>query len=646
MNRKVTIDRERKEAAVSFLIVLLGTLFLPQAMYRGGDGTVFSNSLFSVLAFAAGLLLANRARLYSDRKGTACCAVFAFFLSVSLVFGSRLETVENVDLKEPVLWISILVLTLYFMLFVNGVWGFLRRRWEAAGAAPGEPAAGRRELVLSFLFLLVCWGVVLAAVYPGFFVYDAEEEYIQVAARSFTNHHPLLHVLLLGGLIRLGDKLFGSINAGICLYMFFQMLVMAGVFTYVVAFLRRHGCGKWGRRLTVLYFGLFPVIPMYVLCSAKDTLFSAALLVGSLLLYELILEREGFWRGWLRPAALFVSFLFMILFRHNGLYVLAVLLPFALWAVWGAGKGKKKGAVAPEAVKGQPSDRVPGRQNGKEGLRNVAKTAAVLGGALLAALAVSSLLVFCLDASDAENQELLTVPIQQLARTYCYAPETFSEEEKQLLFEILPEEALARYAPKVSDGVKIAFDNENWKRDPGRYVRLWFSGLRRRPAVYLNAWLMTSYGFWYPDTVIDVYRGNTVFTYTYEDSSYFGFETEQPGTRESRLPWLNEVYRRLSLEVTQQRIPVVSMLFSPGFLFWLFFFGFAMLCRYGRFRPAAALLPFFLNWGTVLLGPTHLVRYVVVFWFALPAAALMVRNAFRQAEGVQNCAKRAESCEL
>lgn len=41
-------------------------------------------------------------------------------------------------------------------------------------------------------------------------------------------------------------------------------------------------------------------------------------------------------------------------------------------------------------------------------------------------------------------------------------------------------------------------------------------------------------------------RGNTVFTFTYKDNSYFGYEVEQPGVRESKIPWLDEVYRKLS----------------------------------------------------------------------------------------------------
>ena len=223
-----------------------------------------------------------------------------------------------------------------------------------------------------------------------------------------------------------------------------------------------------------------------------------------------------------------------------------------------------------------------------------------------------------LHADDSENQELLTVPIQQMARVYSMEGDTLSREEKDTLHEILPEEALRRYTPKVSDGVKVDFDNEAYSRDPARYLRLWLKIGVRHPFAYLNAWFMTSYGFWYPDAVIDVYRGNSVFTFTYGDSSYFGYEVEEPGRRESKIPALDELYRRMSLEIAQQRIPVLSMLFSPGFLFWsaAFLIGFLWYGKRGR-RAVAYMLPA-LVWLTVILGPTYLVRYVVFLWALAP----------------------------
>ena len=104
----------------------------------------------------------------------------------------------------------------------------------------------------------------------------------------------------------------------------------------------------------------------------------------------------------------------------------------------------------------------------------------------------------------------------------------------------------------------------------------------------------------------------------------FGYEVEAPGKRESKIPWLDECYRRMSLEIAQQKIPVLSMAFSPGFLFWIFVFtaGYAFYRRNYK-----VLLPFaliFLVWLTVILGPTYLPRYVLILWFALPGAAAVL----------------------
>ncbi len=82
----------------------------------------------------------------------------------------------------------------------------------------------------------------------------------------------------------------------------------------------------------------------------------------------------------------------------------------------------------------------------------------------------------------------------------------------------------------------------------------------------------------------------------------------------------------MSLEIAQQKIPVVSMLFSMGFLFWVFVFagGYAYYRKkYGLLLPFAMLG---LLWLTVILGPTYLPRYVLVLWFALPWAAAVLVN--------------------
>lgn len=100
--------------------------------------------------------------------------------------------------------------------------------------------------------------------------------------------------------------------------------------------------------------------------------------------------------------------------------------------------------------------------------------------------------------------------------------------------------------------------------------------------------------------------------------SYFGFETEPPGIRESKFPWLEEQYRKISLELYQQKIPGISMLFSPGFMFWIFMLCVCYFVQAQRWDKVISFTGILLLWGTVILGPTYLVRYVLILWFAMP----------------------------
>lgn len=601
-----------------FAITLGGVLFLPQMLLSEGRGLGFSNSFLSVAVFLLAFPAVRHAveRMLSETgaagkvKGVLTLLLaFGFVLACTL--GSRLEADGYLLLTDWRLWLSLPFLTLFFAALLERLYGLLEERMAGDGvkAAGGAEAAGGavvrnagflsrweslpvgKRRLLVFLFFLITWGIVLLAVWPGFFVYDAQEEFNQVAQRRFTTHHPLLHVLLLGGIISAGNKLFGSYNAGIACYMIFQMTVLAVCFTWVLDSLRKRGAPLWLRVAGTLYFAFFPVIQMYVLCSAKDTLYSAAMLAVILLLVQMAEEREAFFSTKKNVAALAGALCLMALMRHNGLYILILLIP------------------AMAALAGR-----------KQWMR------AALAGlcALILTLGVSAGLKTVFHAEDSENQEMLTVPIQQLARTWTLSPEVFTEEEEEVLFSFLPREALKRYTPKLSDNVKISFNNAAYAQDSSAFWRLWLSIGGKAPASYLNAWLLTSYGFWYPDAVLDGYQGNTVFTFTYGESSYFGYETELPGQRHSFIPWLDALFEKMSLELFQQRVPVVSMLFSPGFLFWVYAAGIVFLVRCGRFRQAAAFLPAGLNWLTVLLGPTSLVRYVLIFWFALPVLALVV----------------------
>ena len=572
---------------------------LPWILKTGSDALSFTNSILSVFVFLGlaifyYMILCNS--FTGNRKRWILSGVFGFFFSLCMVIGTCLDEKESVPFDNLGMWAAIFMLAAAFGLTARYFWDRMAQ-WEEKGRnipfGREESRSGerkRRGWLINAGIIFVMYVPVFLAVYPGFFVYDAQDELMQVVTRNFTTHHPLVHVLFLGGIIQLVHKVTGSYNLGIACYTLIQMAVMAVIFGWCIQKLKARGLKKGFEILLTLYFGVFPVLVMFSLCSAKDGLFAGMLLIMTMLFSELMREPEQFFKKKQKSFVLFLSSLFMMLLRHNGFYAF---IPSALLFIF--------------------------YFICKEDRRNYwKKLLVVLGGSIVFYLLIHAGMTHLLSADSSENQEMLTVPISQMARVYQAKKDTLPESEKEILYQYLPEEALENYTPKVSDGVKIHFNNQAYAKDKKSFLGLWFQWGKENPFTYLNAWFMTSYGFWYPDTVIDVYRGNTVFTFTYEDSSYFGYEVEEPGVREGMLPWLLEFYRKLSLEIFQQKIPVVSMLFSPGFLFWVW--AFCLCYQLYRTRPGKVMpyLPIVFCQLTVLLGPTYLVRYVISLWVVLP----------------------------
>lgn len=568
---------------IAAILSLAGVWTLPWMLGAEGEKLWYTNSIWTVFLFLFLFFLMNRvikADFSEKKRGWLLPGCVGAGFAVCMTFGAQLDLKGSVPFKEGGMWFGILVWAVIFSRVIRYLWeriAFGNMREQCLKEAKGS-------FFITSGIIFICYLPVFLAVYPGFFVYDAQDEYLQVVTRSFTTHHPLVHVLLLGGIIHLVFKLTGSYNLGIAVYTLVQMAVMSGIFGWCVEKLKTRGMGKAGSILLTLYFGLCPVLVMFSLCSAKDGLFTGMLLIMVVLLKELCREPEAFLAKKGEMLLFAAASLGMMLLRHNGFYAFLVFIPVLLLYL----------------------------------RKHWEKVIVLLAGITAAYFVVNGALSALLNADTSENQEMLTVPISQMARVYAYEQDTLSEEEKEILYRYLPEEALAHYTPKLSDAVKIGFNNEAFAADKAGFFKLWLDLGIKHPFAYLNAWFMTSYGFWYPDTVIDVYRGNTVFTFTYGDSSYFGYEVEAPGTRESKLPWLEELYRKLSLEIYQQKVPVVSMFFSPGFLFWVMIF---ILGFFGYQKSWDRVIPFLLPllcWLTVILGPTYLVRYVVFLWAIVP----------------------------
>ncbi|MDE7353119.1 MAG: hypothetical protein K2O06_08715 [Acetatifactor sp.] len=501
--------------------------------------------------------------------------------------GASLDNCGEVDFADWRRWLAVLLIALT----TAPILGWTIKSIETYGNRQKEFSDLREKHIEGRRYFFCVWGILFLAYmlpflasFPGFFTYDAETEVYMVFTNKYSAHHPVLHVLLLGWAIRAVYYVTKSYNAGIACYTLLQMAALSACFAYMMNFLYTIGVKRWVRNIGICFLALFPTVSMFVCCSTKDSIFSGGVVLFTTILLDMARDMEAFWQRKGKKICFGLAIFLILSFRNNGIY--ALVLFFIVFAV--VYKKIWKKWLIPVLM----------------AFLVFGITTGVLGRAF--------------HFIPGELAEMLCVPMQQLARTYAQAEDSFTEQERETLFTLLPELILEKYNPKLADNVKVNFLEDNFKSDPGKYISLWAALGLRHPDIYINSFLINTFGYWYPDTVPDGYRGKTISSLKYEDSSYFAFETERPGERVHLLPVLENFYKKCSLEIYQQKVPVVSMLFSMGFWHWCYAFLILYLVLTSHRKQAFAFVFMGLIYLTVLLGPIALVRYVLYFFFLVP----------------------------
>ena len=153
--------------------------------------------------------------------------LFGILSGIFLVFGYQLEKYDNVNFKDDGTYALILCFAFILTIDVYYVWNNYdgaRQGKKLFGfvtiSGKTEPNEDKNFMFKSWAAMVALNTIVILAEFPGFFVYDAQDELNEVLTRTFSTHHPLLHVLLLGGTIAIFHKLTGSWNGGIFVYTF------------------------------------------------------------------------------------------------------------------------------------------------------------------------------------------------------------------------------------------------------------------------------------------------------------------------------------------------------------------------------------------------------------------------------------------
>lgn len=484
------------------------------------------------------------------------------------------------------------------------------------------------------LLIFLCWMPVFLAYYPSVFAYDAEGQLYQVLAGDYSTHHPLLHTLFLGAFFRLGIA-FRSCSAGMAVHSVVQMAFMACAFGWSLSFLYQRRVPGRARIVLLLFFAFFPANSVLALSTTKDVLFAALVLIDTLWFYRVVCS----WNpgtGWSAAcrrngkemAACVFWAVLMLLFRNNAVYAFAVSVPIIYIGLGAKMRSKADGVQGAEEQdrggfrKGNSDGEARQKETGERCARNGRSARKTFLCMTLVALVLYDVCAFSLKAvTHAQNgspREMLSVPLQQMARTRVTAEEKIDPSLRQELDKYISSEwVFAAYNPHLADPVKSRAVIHD---DPVGLIKTWVKLGWKYPAIYIDAFLDNSLGLWYlwDTSHAQVYGIGTEsgFGYLSTDNRAMpaGFEVEE----HSLIPGLRAFMEKIVSDNAYSRIPVVRLLFAPALYWWLLYLYMVTALYRKRYREVLPVVFLAAYCLTLLLSPTVLVRYIYPLMVTIP----------------------------
>lgn len=522
---------------------------------------------------------------WNDRRLWLCALVPGFVFALFTVLGVPLKrTGELPDLTLSSFALGTLAAAALTVLFAVILFFLFR----LAGRLSDRPAPAKEGWVskitgswlFNFVFILGCWIPVWLAFWPGTFVADSATQFFTYVDWVHNTHHTLIHTLLLGFCMTLGmDNFDGDASMGLAIYSVVQMILMAGILACACRWLRKRKAPLWTRIVITLLFALFPFYSLWPFSAQKDVLFAGLALLFVLNLIDLWKDDGQVRIHPVRAVVFVVIAALMMLFRNNGVYAVILLIPLVL--IWARGA------------------RV--------------KLSVLLLASVLVYYAGFHALAYAVEAEDGNPVEMLSIPLQQIARTVKENPDAPDEDGQMLLDDLYGGSIAELYDPTVADPVKWFLDDEVLLENTGELIAFWLRMLPKNFHPYAEAFLEQNLPYFLP----------------YADMIYrFDLGVVQmdmyPITEYSYFPDLREVYLEYDETLTLFGIPGLRLLSDMGFMVWL---TIAMLglAVYRRDRRLMTALSFLLAlWITCLLGPVAIIRYLLGFFYAVPVLLAFV----------------------
>ncbi|MCR5111668.1 MAG: DUF6020 family protein [Ruminococcus sp.] len=428
----------------------------------------------------------------------------------------------------------------------------------------------------AMLIMLIIWLPFFIYYYPGLISGDSNWQLKQAAGISpLSNHHPVMHTLLIKIFWDLGQWLFdGNDTASVALYSFFQQLALSACFAYLIETLYVSKVKK-KVLIAVLAFYTIPAYhAIYSITMWKDILFGGIAAVMTALIWRLLNKGDKFKLSVSEGIMLFVFSLSMCLMRSNGLYAFMLLLPAAAVVFFKRNK----------------------------------LTVVLMTAALSASLIITGPVYGSLGITPVDTVESLSIPLQLISNV-AKEPDNLNDEQRELLDKVVDVDRIGdEYYPTVSDNIKnLVREKENQEyitEHKFEYLKLFFELGIEHPKLYIEAYANQTFGYWFPDVQYWVFLIR-------RDSEPFDIPDVPQTSLSEALETIINSYKGIMF---------YGLLWSIGFAVWVFIFMAGAASVRHKKSVLLVYLPVFGVYITLLIAtPVYSeFRYIYSLFTSLP----------------------------
>lgn len=531
----------------------------------------------------------------SSKRKTIIIILLSLLYSLFVVIGNSFLLKGSFKYIEKHIFLNIIMFIVLFIVFyfiLNKLFYFLDKKKtiklniKKIKKTKFYHLFDKKTFLFSLIFIIICWLPYIISFYPAILSPDPSfqiKQYFGIPNKystynimldpsmTITNHHPVIHTLLLGTCVKIGT-IINNVNLGLFLYSIIQILVLSSTLSYTIKFLKDNKIKNNYLLLMLLVYSLVPVFPFYSMSAVKDVIFGSLIILYIIFLYRIIKSEDLK----IKDILLLIGLLILIiLFRNNGIHVIVLSFPALLFL-------KKK-------------------------IKFKCKLLAIFLIIIGFNYSYNNIILPHYKITPVSSREMLSIPFQQTARYVKEHGDEVSDKERDVIDTVLGYDTLAyRYKPELADPVKNNFNKYSSSDDLKDYFKVWFKELKKHPKTYIEATINNTYGYFYPS------KTNWYIYYKYNHTiTYDGFDYHYNSLKIPR-------YILASFGIAFPYIPVLNILVNIAINVWILLFMGAYYLYRKKYREIIYLLPCYILILVCFASPANAYfRYALPYVFAL-----------------------------